>query len=166
MWLSQWLRPPRHLLLLFLAIAVVLATVLGWLSWRMLQQDRALAGQRVQERLDYAADVIAATLLRKLSESENQLALLLALPDSELAAEVSRQAEPLGENVLIAVFRPQSIDGYGRTGLLYYPLLPAAKEPPASVFAEGEDLEFKQSDYAKASATFRQLVPRYPAPFG
>ena len=43
---------------------LVLAATLGWLGWQLLQQDRVLETQRTQERLNNAADLIAAALLR------------------------------------------------------------------------------------------------------
>ena len=88
--LSLWFRSPRYLLTLFLAIMLVLAASLSWLSWRLLKQDRALESQRSQERLDNAADLIAASLLHKFSESRDQFAGLLTLSDSDLAARASQ----------------------------------------------------------------------------
>src|SRR5690242_3110527 len=90
--LSQWFRSPRYFLTLFLAIMLILAASLSWLSWRLLKQDRALESQRIQERLDNSADLIAASLQRKLSESKNQLSSLLSLPDADLAARASEIA--------------------------------------------------------------------------
>jgi hypothetical protein len=81
--------------MLFLAIMRVLAATLGWLSWRLLEQDRALENQRIQERLDNAADLIGAALLRKLSETEEQLTAFLSLSDSELTTRTSQLAEDL-----------------------------------------------------------------------
>ncbi len=155
--LSRWFRPPRYLLTMFLAIMVVLAATLGWLSWRLLEQDRALESQRTQERLDNAADLIGAALLREFSESEDQLTSLLVLSDPELATKASRLPEQAAGTALIIVFRPQAVDAYPRVSLLYYPLLPTAKEPPANVFEAGEGFEFQQRDPAKAIAAFREL---------
>src|SRR5713226_3141100 len=155
--LSRWLRPPRYLLTLFLAIMLVLAATLGWLGWRLLEQDRALENQRTQERLDNAADLIGASLLRKLSEGESQLTGLLALSDPELGARAAGLTGQAAGTALIVVFRSQAVDAYPRASLVYYPFLPSAKEPPASVFAAGEALEFQQKDPAKAIAAFREL---------
>ena len=52
----EWFRPPRHVLTIFLSVAVVSAVALGWLSWLLVEQDRALDVQRRQERLEQAAD--------------------------------------------------------------------------------------------------------------
>ena len=45
----QWFRPPRHVLTIFLSVAVVSAGALGWLAWLLVEQDRALEVQRRQE---------------------------------------------------------------------------------------------------------------------
>src|SRR5438477_5061697 len=143
--LSLWFRSPRYVLTLFLAIMLVLAASLSWLSWRLLKQDRALESQRIQERLDNAADLIAASLLRKFSESKDQFTSLLALSDSDLAARASDLAGQRAGTALVVVFHAQAIDAYPR-GLLYYPFLPTAKELPANMFEAGEVLEFQQKD--------------------
>src|SRR5713101_1705375 len=155
--LSQWFRSPRYFLTLFLAIMLILAASLSWLSWRLLKQDRALESQRIQERLDNAADLIAASLQRKFSESKDQFTSLLALSDADLAARASELSGQGAGTALIVVFRPQAVDAYPPVGLLYYPFLPTAKEPSASVFEAGEVAEFQQKDSAKAIAVFRQL---------
>ena len=155
--LSLWFRSPRYLLTLFLAIMLVLAASLSWLGWRLLKQDRALESQRIQERLDNAADLIAASLLHKFSESRVQFTSLLTLSDSDLAARASELSSQGAGTALIVVFRPQAVDAYPRAALLYYPFLPTAKEPPASIFEAGEVAEFQQKDFAKAIAVFREL---------
>jgi hypothetical protein len=155
--LSLWFRSPRYLLTLFLAIMLALAATLSWLSWRSLKQDRALESQRIQERLDNAADLIAASLLRKFSESNDQFTGLLALSDSDLAMRASELAGQDAGTALIVVFRPQAVDAYPRTSLLYYPFLPTLKEPPTSMFEAGEVLEFQQKNLAKAIVVFREL---------
>jgi hypothetical protein len=58
--LRDWLRPPRYTLPLFLAVILGPAAVLIWLGWRLLDLDQALARQQVQDRLEHAADLIAA----------------------------------------------------------------------------------------------------------
>ena len=155
--LSLWFRSPRYLLTLFLAIMLVLAASLSWLGWRLLKQDRALESQRIQERLDNAADLIAASLLHKFSESRDQFTSLLALSDSDLTARASELSSQGAGTALIVVFRPQAVDAYPRAALLYYPFLPTAKEAPASMFEAGEVAEFQQKDFAKAIAVFREL---------
>ncbi len=155
--LSRWFRSPRYLLTLFLAIMLVLAATLGWLGWRLLEQDRALENQRTQERLDNAADLIAASLQRKFSEGKDPFSDLLAAADHELAARASGLADQGAGATLIVVFRPQGVDAYPHASLLYYPFLPDAKEPPAGLFEAGEVSEYQPKDFAKAIAVFRDL---------
>jgi signal transduction histidine kinase len=143
--LREWFRPPRHLLVLFLAVTVVSATVLGWLSWRLLEQDRALENQRIQERLDHAADLVTGALHRRLTELEEQLPAFAISPPADF---------PSGG--LIVIFQPEHIQVHPGGRLLYYPFLPPPKEAPGSNFQTGEVLEFQKQDYAGASAIFVQ----------
>jgi Tol biopolymer transport system component len=112
------------------------ASVLAWLSWQLLEQDRALENQRIQERLEHAADLIAAALERRLSEA---------------VAEVPEAAE----DALAVTFTPRGVEA---RGLLYHPFVPPAQQPPRGVFEAGEALEFRQQDYAQAIAAFRELA--------
>ena len=61
---------------------LVFGGAMGWLGWRLLEQDRSLETQRVQERLELAADHVAAGLQRSLSELETYLASFPALARS------------------------------------------------------------------------------------
>lgn len=158
MWFNHWFRTSRHLLILFLAIVLVLAASLGWLSWRFLEQDRALENQRIQERLDNAADLTGAALLRSLSEAEGQLTAFLAQADSELTPRTAQLAETAAGDALVVVFRLPGVEVHPRTNLLYYPFLAATKEPSAKVFASGEVFEFQQKNYDRAIDAFRELA--------
>ncbi len=143
----DWFRPPRHLLALFVVVIVVPATALAWLGWRLLQQDRALEGQRLQERLEHAADIVAAAIERRLSEIADQLpALAASLPAG------------FADDVLIVRFGPHGVEAFPSGHLLYHPFVPAAQEPSSSVFEAGEAIEFQQQDYAKAAGLFRELA--------
>lgn len=153
----HWFQRPHHLLTLFLAITLVLATSLGWFGWRLLEQDRALEGQRIQERLDQVADLVSANLLRNLAGLEERISNLSTLPDPALAHEASHDAQELGSDVLLVVFRPEGIDPYPRSRVLFYPSLPVPKEPSQLVFAAGESYEFRKKDYTKAAAAYRVL---------
>ena len=155
--ISLWFRSPRYLLTMFLAITLVLAASLSWLGWRLLKQDRALESQRIQERLDNAADLIAASLLHKFSESKDRLTSLLALSDSDLPARASELSGQGAGTAFIVVFRPQAVDAYPRSALLYYPFQPTAKDAIGKIFEAAEVAEFQQKDFAKATAIFREL---------
>jgi len=135
-------RPPRHVLALFLAVAAVSVFTLVWLSWRLLKQDRALENQRIQERLERAADLIVASLDLGLSEIENRLSAL---------------SDP-GDHALSVAFGPSEVETHPGGRLLYYPFAPLDRESPAAVFEAGETLEFRQQNYLGAIAAFRALA--------
>ena len=86
--LHRWFRPPRHLLALFLAVTIIPATALAWLSWRLLEQDRALASQRVQEQLEHAADLVAADFERGLADIQERLPTLATSPPAEVLSNL------------------------------------------------------------------------------
>ena len=152
----QWLRSPRRLLGLFLAVMLTLGAALGWLGWRLLEQDRELSSQRIRERLESAADLAEAVLVRRLSEAEDRLGLLMSATDPTAGAP--QRAEHDDEDVLTVVMRSEDLEVRPPGHLLYYPVVPAARNAVASVFASGEALEFRQRDYAKAAAAFRELA--------
>jgi signal transduction histidine kinase len=158
MWLRKWFQPPRHLLGLFLGITLVLAVALAWLSNRLIEQDRQLERQQIQQRLNHAADLIGARLLRELSDGQERLADLLALSDAELAGKARGQAEALGSNAAIVVLSQRGFECFPAGRLPYYPTVAVPAEPSPSAFAAGEALEFRQKDYAKAAASFRKLA--------
>jgi signal transduction histidine kinase len=131
----------------FLAITIVPATALGWLSWRILEQDRALESQRVRDRLEHSADVVVAVLDRRLLEMEDQL----AAPGQALLVGVPG-------DVLIASLSADRIDVRPSGRLLYSPVPTSrVREPPTDVFKAGEELEFRGEDYPRAIAAFREL---------
>jgi len=136
------LRPPRNVLVLFIAVAAVSVSALVWLSWRLLRQDRALENQRIQERLERAADLIVTSLDLGLSEIENRLSVL---------------SDP-GDHALSVAFGPGEIETRPGGRLLYYPFIPPVQESPVTVFEAGETLEFRRQDYVGSMAAFRALT--------
>ena len=133
------LRPPRNVLVLFMAVSAVSVSALVWLSWRLLEQDRALENQRIQERLERAADLIVTSLDLGLSEIENRLSVL---------------SDP-GDHALSVAFGPGKVETHPGGRLLYYPFIPQVRESPVTVFEPGETLEFRQQDHVGAIAAFR-----------
>ena len=61
------LAAPVKLLALFVLLAGIPLAALGWLGWRLLEQDRALETQRLRERLENAASLLAHELDRGLT---------------------------------------------------------------------------------------------------
>jgi len=158
MHLRKWFEPPHHLLTLFLATALALAIGLAWLGWSILEQDRALEGQRIEKHLNQLADLISANLSKNIAELEDRIGKISALPEPEAGREASRLAQEVGVDGLVVLFHSQEVDAYPPSSLVYYPSLPISREPPERVFATGETIEFRDKDYAHAIATYRLLA--------
>jgi signal transduction histidine kinase len=133
---SRHLGTPARLLLLFVLLAVVPLGALGWLGWRLLDQDRALERQRVRERLANASGLLAA-------ESERALA--------GWQARVSAPARCMS-----FVFGGKGIQRREGVALPYYPAV-TSSEPGTAVFAEAEMQEFRGGGVENAAAAYRKL---------
>lgn len=139
-------RAPRRLLMLFLTVTIAPAAALGWLSWRLLQQDRELESQRMRDKLDHAADLVVSGLSRRLVEADEQLAAF------------GEPAPSLPDDALIVTFGADGVRVHPSGRLLYYPALPSSvKEAPSTTFDSGETFEYRHEDYARAIAAFREL---------
>ncbi|UCG85078.1 MAG: hypothetical protein JSW71_14190 [Gemmatimonadota bacterium] len=154
---SHWLRPPRHLVVLFLGIALFLMFALAWLGWRLFRQDRALEQQRIQVRLEHAADVVAAELTRRLAAIEDRLSRLSTVPLSDLSDSARQLAAQFSADAVILVIDNEGVTGYPSGRLLFYPATTPVPEPDPSVFANGEALEFRRRDLSAAAREYRQL---------
>ncbi len=154
---GAWFQPPRHLLVSFLVFALVPVAALGWLGWRLLEQERALERQRAHESLQNVADRIGATLARQLTEVEGRLSSLAVAPERPIESAATELGSH-SDDALVVVMSPGGIDGYPAGRLLYYPFLPSAPEPPAQTFAQAAALEFRRRDPAGAAAAYRKLA--------
>jgi signal transduction histidine kinase len=134
-------------LVLFLVSTLVPAAALVWLGWRMLDLDRSLARQHVQDRLERAADQITASLERELDGLSERLPALAVAPPEGLEKQ----------GAVLAALTPAGIDTMSGARLPYVPARPASVEPPLAVWAAGEVLEFQRQDYAGAARVFRDL---------
>lgn len=156
--LRQWLRPPRHYVVAFVGTALALLATLGWLGWRLLEQERDLADQRARAQLESAADVVAASLTRRLTETEAELGRLSSMPADSLDAAARRYARTLGGDAILVVFASTGIVSYPVGRLLYHPDQAEAPDPPLAVFESAERLEFQKRDYAAAAERYRELA--------
>ena len=146
--LREWCRPPRHVLTIFLSVAVVSAGALGWLSWLLVNQDRALDVQRRQERLEQAADRATAVMQGALADLELRLTSSPSRSSGLPPGVVIVIAGPTG---VIDVVRP---DG----ALLYYPAPAPALDSPTTAFIEAERAEFARRDLVAAADLFTTLA--------
>lgn len=158
MTVGHWLRPPRHLVVLFLGITLILVSTLAWLGWRLFQQDRSLERQRVQVRLEHAADVVAAEMDRMLRSIEGQLTRLSTVPPRDLADSAEQLAQRFPSNTVTLVLKGGDVAAYPNGRLLYYPTPSTAQEPDESNFAPGETLEYRPRDLAGAARVYRRTA--------
>jgi len=126
---------------------LVLGCALGWLGWQLLKQERALEGQRLQESLELAADHMAAALRQSLTDLESYLSFV-----------PSPGATEPPDGLIVLQVTKRTVNGYPPGHLLFYPVIPDSKEPPAGIFASGEILEYQQNDPGKAAEVFRKLA--------
>ncbi len=145
--LREWLRPPKSLLLILVLLSLVSVSAVGWFGFKLLEQDRMVQAQRRVERLEQAADRLAAGLQRTLADSGERLSAWLTSPP------------PAGkpDNGILLTLEENSVSAYPAGRLLYYPVSAKEPEAPADTFAEGELLEFLQAQPAKAADTYRTL---------
>lgn len=145
--LRAWLRPPRHLLILFGVVLFLPAATLIELGVRLLDQDRALARQREGELLEHAADQAVRAVEQDLVTLRKRLA---GAPCA--AADVP-------EDAVCVVIRDGRFDAVPPERVPYYPVAPRRNEPPTEPFRKLEAQEFGEPpDPGKALEISRRLA--------
>ena len=158
---GRWFRPPRHVLTLFLGVTGSLSLAMGWLAWQLIAQDRALAAQRTQERLDNAAETAVASVRHGLDDMSQRLDALSKSSSGVDPAESAKQASLLGDDAALILASDQAFDAWPGGRLVYYPLPALQRHAPgstAAAFAAGEALEFQRRDLAGALRAFGPLA--------
>ena len=148
--LREWFRPPRHLLLVLLLLTVASVSALLWSGWKLTEQESAVEAQRNRERLEQAADRIAALLRATLAETGERLAAAAA---GSSPADITPET---GQSLLL-VLTQNSLSAYPPGRLLYTPVADHGAEAPESAFAEGEAAEIRQQQLDKAAGIYRRL---------
>ena len=127
--IRQWFRPPKHLLVLFLATTVCFWAGLGWLGWQTLQQDEDLEKVYLQRQLDGYTETIAAEIRRTIGDFETQLDQLSVLPSAALPDALQSFAARLGADAVLVKFESLAMQAFPRNRLLYYPVVSSADQP-------------------------------------
>ena len=128
----------RRLLLLFLATTIVPAACLGWLGWRVVEEDRRQQQDRMHEQREQAADLAASALQRVLAEAEERLVSFSAAPTTP--------AQIAMDGLTLVTFGQEGVLEHAGTPLLYYPALPKSPETDPNRFAAIDELEFQKKD--------------------
>ena len=166
----RWLTP-RYLPAAGFLGSLIVVGALGLLAWRLLEQERQLEAQRLQEGLEAAADLLVARLQTALSEAEKRLAAYAAedpLEWQEIAAEASPYLE---SDALLVRVGSNGFQVAPERRLPYFPPHPSRDGAPPDLpieaettFALAEKAEFQDREYLRAAAAFRQrATSRNPA---
>jgi signal transduction histidine kinase len=142
--LRSWFRSPYGLLTAFLVLTLGPSLGLVWLGWRLLDQDRALQNQRIEERRERAADQVVASLQR-------------ALQTSELDVTQRRGPAP-GDDALMVEFRGSEVRVYPNGTLLFSPPASVPQDVASNVYREAETYEFQRQDYERALRALQPLT--------
>lgn len=141
-------RSPRRLLVLFVAAALVPSAVLVWLGWQLVEQDRRLERQRVQDALQSTANHVSAAIERELRSLDRQLPTLLgSIPDS------------VPHSAVVVRLTQSGVQASAGAPLVYRPsIASSAHEPPAVLWAAAERLEFVEQDLPRAIRAYGELA--------
>jgi len=151
---------PRSIVIAAVAAALVVSAVVGFLAWRLAQQDRALAQQRVEEQLGVAADAIAKSYARTLSALDTDLDAFLTQPDNGVdRSPLARAVLDDPDSVLVRAQNGR-VSFHPRERLLFSPVDTAAEPADSSSprFERGERLEFQEKNYAAAIKEFQSIA--------
>lgn len=138
---------PVKLLVVFVLLSGIPLLALGWLGWRVLEQDRALEIQRQRERLENAASLIAREIEARVTAWEQ------VLPSAARGASITLPANGVfllvGTNGVLAKQGPP---------LPYYPRVALPPTRSSGLFAAGDALEFREQNPAAALAFYGELA--------
>jgi len=141
-----WKRPSRYVAVLFLVVAAMSVIALVWMGVRLVQQDRVLEAQRLEEQQEVAADRIIVALEKVLSEEEQKLA------DDPVV-----NLSPAAEDYLLINIGSGEVRVRPDNALLYYPVIPPGREASSLQFADAERAEFLEKDYGRAINALRRF---------
>ena len=117
---------------LLLAAAVLSIIALIWMGLRLMQQDRILEMQQLEEKRAAATENLAAALDRLLVNEEKKLA---EPPEGALSPDE-------GDYILVYA-NSEGIQTWPENTLLFYPVMPSGIEAPSRPFISAERFEFQ-----------------------
>ena len=150
---TRW--APRSFLALSLGTIVVLVGALGFLGRKLLDQERDLERQRLQQRLEFAAESAVSRIRHELEATAGTLRTFAASDETERRRIAERLAGPPNEVVVVA----QSPSGLWSSGaIVFYPDQPDPTDQAAQAFTSLEAHELGGQNLASVLAGFQRLV--------
>jgi signal transduction histidine kinase len=148
-------RPSRfrnaHIIVASAAALVVLVSLaLGWLGWRLLEQENALQRQEARDNLERSANVLQTEFFSRMAEREALLRSLGPISSSSALPSDGSIVVELKDGVQVAP--PEQ--------LLYLPMPPAPLNYDDTLLDEARKLEFQSGDLVAASATLSALAAK------
>jgi signal transduction histidine kinase len=134
-----WGSVSQRTTLLFLAMAVVAVCALIWMGLRLIQQDRVLESQQLEEKREMAADRAVASLEQLLTNEERKL-----------TQQGLEDLSPSTDDFIKVYWNRGEINTWPENHLLYYPFVPPGKETSSQLFQDAERAEFQDKDYNRA----------------
>ncbi len=144
---TDW-RPRKKLLALFVLLSGIPLIALGWLGWRVLEQDRALEVQRLRDRLENGASLVTQELERELAAWETA---------AQHAAD-GRSPEPACPGDAPHSLRGMPSSNSTASRLPYQPQVRSSEIITPQTFADAEALEFQRDDLPNAAAAYRRAA--------
>jgi len=141
-------------------LVLLVSLALGWLGWRLLEQEEFLQNQQAHSRLENTAEVVLQRFLRSMAEKEAELSRIgTVLPAADIRMDVFSSASASsvqGGGPLLVGFSKSGLEVQPSGRLIYYPYIPPPAPVDATVFSSAEKLEFQSPDLMAAASA---LVP-------
>lgn len=138
--------PKGRLTILFVALATLSIVTLLWMGVRLVQQDRTLEQQRLDELREMAADDFVGNLKSAIQEERAHL---------NIAPTGFR---PVADDIILLVASPGKLQVFPDRSLLYYPVAFPGQEPDSSIFQNAERFEFAERDHDRAITSLHRLT--------
>jgi signal transduction histidine kinase len=134
-----------------LTTTLAITAVLGWLGWRLLDQERSLDQQRAGARIDSAADTIAARVAGRLAEVGEHL--------STWVSDASARP-PLIEHATVLTIAPDAVTVTPRGSLPFVPVLHTSAPIATNIFDKAEGVELREARPRLAAEQYRAIAAR------
>lgn len=141
----------------FLLVMGVLLIALGWLGWLLLDQDRSLQHERTQNRVDSAAEELAAALRSLVDEELAELETLLQSMEPVAASQYAGLMQSRNKPGITVYFSGDSLHSEPVDGLRYVPVA-HSKSTTHETLARADRLEFQQGNLSEAVRLLESLI--------